>query len=315
MKRSVSRAAWVVVFGLAALFTRDGLARAPVFSGGEGDGDELDRRIDDASVKVRADRPWKAPESPCGNPIQCASYRPYCGRSNWRASVTPFFWAPAMHGSTTIRGQQIDVDSSISETLEGVFDNFNFAGMVQFEVGWCRWSVLVDLMYVHLGNEEQIGGVVLPAADLEWDYEELTTQAMLGYRFARLPLGCGNKCFRPSVTFDALAGFRYYYYEGSIDIDPGPFVRDTQSWADPVVGVRMLFNVAPSVTFNVVADIGGFGVGSDLSWRLVAGINWNVNRCFALNAGWAILDVDYENGSFAYDVQQSGPYLGATFRF
>jgi hypothetical protein len=35
----------------------------------------------------------------------------------------------------------------------------------------------------------------------------------------------------------------------------------------------------------------------------------------SLGVGWAILDVDYENGGFAYDVNQSGPYLAATFRF
>jgi hypothetical protein len=35
----------------------------------------------------------------------------------------------------------------------------------------------------------------------------------------------------------------------------------------------------------------------------------------SLDAGWAILDVDYENGDFGYDVRQSGPYLAVTFRF
>jgi hypothetical protein len=100
-----------------------------------------------------------------------------------------------------------------------------------------------------------------------------------------------------------------------VDLDPGPDEDGRQTWVDPIVGFRALFHVTPRLTFNLLANIGGFGLGSYLSWELIGGLSYDVGNCVSLIAGWAILDVDYENGSFGYDVTMSGPYLGATFRF
>jgi hypothetical protein len=315
MKRSLSRAAVVVWAFVLALWTAESRACNPTPAPG-GSGDEIDERIDEASAKLRANKPWRLPgETGPASPIALESYRPAASsRNRWTFSLTPFAWAPAMCGSMTVRDRKVDVDNSIVESVEDVIDNFELAAMLRFEARYCKWSILVDLIYVDLGNDDTINIPGVPQIDAEWDTKQLTLQAMLGYEFARLPLGCGGRCFRPNVTFDALAGFRFYYMEGSIDLDPGPSFDSSRSWADPVVGIRALFHVTSALTFNVNADIGGFGIGSDLSWRLVAGVDYNLNRCVSIDAGWAILDVDYEDGSFAYDVRQSGPYLGVTFR-
>jgi hypothetical protein len=82
-----------------------------------------------------------------------------------------------------------------------------------------------------------------------------------------------------------------------------------------VVGLRAIFRLTPDLSVGVLANVGGFGIGSDLSWQLVGGIDWSVGRCVSLNAGWMVLDLDYEDGDFRYDVRMSGPYLGVTFRF
>lgn len=313
MTRLNSRLAALAV--VLASVASTGLACPPLTPGGEGD-DELAGRIDDAMAKVRPDLAWRS----CGataaaNPVALADWRPRSSPGNgWQFAFTPFFWAPAMHGSVTVGGQTVDVDNTIIESLEGVFDNFEFAAMGRFEAHHCKWSILVDLLYLKVGNESDanVAGVPIEA---EWDLKDLTLQAMLGYQFACLPLGCPTGCFTPSVTFDALAGFRLYYLDSEIDLDPGPDFDESKTWVDPVVGVRALFHVTPRLTFNVSADIGGFGVGSDLSWRAIAGLDYRINRCVSIDVGWAVLDVDYEDGGFAYDVNESGPYLGATFRF
>ena len=164
-----------------------------------------------------------------------------------------------MCGSLTVDGRKVDVDNSIVESVEDVIDNFELAAMLRFEARYCKWSVLVDLIYVNLGNVDEIAVPGAGQIDADWETKQLTLQAMVGYEFARLPLGCGGRCFRPNVTFDALAGFRFYYMEGSIDFDPGPSFDDSRSWADPVVGVRALFHVTPALTFNVKPTSGDSG--------------------------------------------------------
>jgi hypothetical protein len=304
-----------------ALLAASFLAPAAFGAAGPG-GDELDQRIDNAAANVKRDRPWRTggPEAVAPAP-RLGTYDPAAAnvmaqrQAKWRFSFTPFFWAPAMHGNTTVGNQTVDVDASIGDVLQSVFDNFEFAAMGRFEANYCRWSVLLDVIYLNLGNEDDVN---LPGAgqiDADWEFHELIAQGLIGYRFAELPLGCGNACFRPTVTFDALAGVRYYHFKSEINLDPGPNFDATKNWADPVVGVRTLFHVTPALSFNVMANIGGFGVGSDLSWELIAGVDYKLTNCISLTAGWAILDIDYESGGFGYDVTMSGPYLGATFRF
>jgi hypothetical protein len=207
----------------------------------------------------------------------------------------------------------VDVDLSIGENLENTFKNFDFAAMLRFEASRCRWTIIGNLIYIGVGNDDTIGAAA--PIDVDWDTTTLIAEGLVGYRFAQWSLGCGSACFKPTASLDALAGFRLYHLSADIDLSPGPDGSGDQTWVDPVVGLRALFHVTPSLTFNVMGNVGGFGIGSDLSWELIAGLSWQVGRCVSIDAGWAVLDIDYENGSFGYDVNMSGPYLGATFRF
>ena len=66
---------------------------------------------------------------------------------------------------------------------------------------------------------------------------------------------------------------------------------------------------------TAVGDIGGFGVGSDLTWQAIGTLDYAVNDRLELRAGYRALSVDYEDGKFLYDVLMQGPILGATYRF
>jgi hypothetical protein len=64
-----------------------------------------------------------------------------------------------------------------------------------------------------------------------------------------------------------------------------------------------------------VADVGGFGVGSDTSWEAIATLNYRLRDWLWLRAGYRHLEVDYEDGGFVHDVQMSGPMMGAGLQF
>jgi hypothetical protein len=67
------------------------------------------------------------------------------------------------------------------------------------------------------------------------------------------------------------------------------------------------------------ADIGGFGVGSDLTWSALAALDWSLSESFGLVFGYRALDTDYSDGSgenrFAFDMLVSGPLLGLRYNF
>ena len=283
-------------------------------SGGD---DDLDRKIDSAMVGVRSDRPWHVPGSPSmNNPIQLRSYAPASAvtienrqMARWRYSLTPFFWTPGISGTIQAGNNSVNVDESIGEFLSSVIDNFDFAAMARFEADYCRWSILFDFIYIGLGDTESGQTPAGAPVNVDWTYDSLIADLFAGYRFAEVPLGCGDACFKPTATFDALAGFRGYHFEVSVDLDPGPDADGSRNWVDPVVGARALFHVTPALTFNAMANIGGFGVGSDLSWQLIVGLDYKVANCVSLDAGWAVLSIDYQHGNANYDLTLSGPYL------
>jgi opacity protein-like surface antigen len=46
------------------------------------------------------------------------------------------------------------------------------------------------------------------------------------------------------------------------------------------------------------ADIGGFGAGSDLTYQLLVGVNWQFAKSATAKAGYRYLYQDYEHDGF-----------------
>lgn len=77
----------------------------------------------------------------------------------------------------------------------------------------------------------------------------------------------------------------------------------------------MIFDVGGGFAIPLYADVGGFGVGSDLTWQLFGGVTYRFNQTVSAALGYRHLDVDYEKDSFVWNVSFSGPVIGALFRF
>ncbi len=68
------------------------------------------------------------------------------------------------------------------------------------------------------------------------------------------------------------------------------------------------------------ADIGGFGISdTDLTWSVTGGFDYRPWEKTSLKFGWRYYSIDYattlNDGAFAYDISEHGPYAAVTFRF
>lgn len=101
-----------------------------------------------------------------------------------------------------------------------------------------------------------------------------------------------------------------------------------ESWTDPIAGAEFRYALATSWEIAGRGDVGGFGVGSQLSWSLEATLQWNVGRHFGVTGGYRVFDTDYENEwthtfsggdsvtvTDTYDTRIDGPTLGLTFHW
>lgn len=114
--------------------------------------------------------------------------------------------------------------------------------------------------------------------------------------------------------------------ERTLEIEFGRALANANSgdmeWVDPFVGARIRHEFGGGQMLTLVADVGGFGAGSDFSWQTIATYAFDVN-CFGapINTvvGYRALAVDYsEDGAFGdngIDLIEHGPILGFNLRW
>ena len=242
---------------------------------------------------------------------------PYFLTAPWKFSVEPYLWIPAMHGDVTVRGQTADVDVSVGDTLDLLFDDFKIGALGRFEARKGELLLTFDLMYLSL--EDETSTVRGRSADVSTKF--LITEFGAGYRLATVPLGPD---VYPALAADVLAGGRYVSLEAGIETSGGRRfggidVEREVDWIEPFVGGRLLLTLSPRVAFAVRGDAGGFGVGSELTWNIVGTLQYSLSRCCTLAAGYRAMSIDYVQDSgasrFRLDVHMHGPLLGVVFRF
>ena len=238
---------------------------------------------------------------------------------NWNIAFTPYFWAAELDGDATLRGRTGPVEASFSDLL----DNLDIAFMGRLEAWKGEWGLFVDGLYMDLGSEFSTPrGLVSGDIDVKMTILEFG----LGYHLWETQVG---KEGSQRLSFDLLGGGRYFNLEGELDIKTnGPLAdivsgrtfRGRQEWVDPIIGGRLKWDIDEKLAAAVRFDFGGFDIGgSNLTWNLVAGIDYKLKDNMSLKAGYRILDIDYDSGSgnkeFGLDAQFRGPIFGLTIKF
>jgi hypothetical protein len=95
---------------------------------------------------------------------------------------------------------------------------------------------------------------------------------------------------------------------------PGFDVSQRKTWAAPVVGVRGVANITQKFFLAGKFDIGGAGIGADLTTQLYGAAGYSFTKHFALLGGYRWLQVDYDDDEgFLFDTQMNGIMIGAKF--
>jgi hypothetical protein len=221
--------------------------------------------------------------------------------SQWSHTVEIYLMGPSLDGSVGIGPIDGDVDvdaGAVFDALDGAFLG-TYVGEAE------RWGVLVDLAYMDL-KEDGAGpqGAV--------NYEVNVKQTIFGL--------VGT--YRLTDTLQFTFGGRYVDVSNRLTLT-GPNQQGggkaSESWFDPTVGLRYVAPLGEKWVFNGAADIGGFGVGSDLTWYWAANIAYRMTQRSSIYAGYRYIDFDYEDGAgrdrFKFDMAQHGPLAGFRFEF
>jgi len=224
---------------------------------------------------------------------------------DWQFAVAPYLWAAGINGklATLPPAPAVEVDLGFDDILK----NFNMGFMMLTEARNDRFAALLDLTFTQLEAKADTRGVLFSSVKLVSTvaFGSLTG----GYRIVSEPGG----------FIEPFVGGRLWYVDTEVklkgNIANSRKGSETEIWFDPIVGVRARLNLGSDIFLTGYVDVGGFGVGSDLTWQVYGGAGYQFSSRWSAFAGYRYLSVDYKKGGFVYDIDQHGPMLGAAYRF
>lgn len=220
--------------------------------------------------------------------------------SQWTFSTTSYVWFSGLNGTVGVKGHKARVSLVFSDILS----NMDASGMLSFQGHNGNQYFFFDGMYLDLSDTEQVSPTVFT------DVGMTTTrlQAAWGVRVKEWE----------SSSLHVFAGLRYWNLKNELTIRTAsaPLRRftDTQSWLDPLVGIRFSTRLSPKLSFTAIVDAGGFGMGSDFTWGGMVDFSWRLSERTSLEVGYRYLYVDYEKDGFLMDAYNDGLFIGFTWK-
>ncbi|HET9253506.1 MAG TPA: hypothetical protein VFP58_15440 [Candidatus Eisenbacteria bacterium] len=217
--------------------------------------------------------------------------------------VSLYLLGAAMTGDVAVGFVQADLNVGFDEIVDHM--EFGVMGFGRLRSG--HWSFTAEFMYMGLGASKDFASS---------NFDQWIAEPRIGYRV--------------TPWLEPLAGVRYNSLSGEVIGSLGRNPSGTQDWWDPIVGATATVPVSRAVSLALHGDIGGFGVGSDLTWQAHPYVDWVFMPNASLQAGYRWLDVDYEfskpapgraipwlgsgDYDFRWDVLTQGPQVGVTVR-
>jgi hypothetical protein len=209
--------------------------------------------------------------------------------SDWSYEIIPFVWAASLDGREGVNGSNADVSASFKDLLEFV----NVGASMRFTARREPVDWFGEASYVEL--EDNIG---TPAGTLRVRSAQTYGELGLSYEI--------------NSTVALYGGLRFQQLDTRLNI-PGAQFSDSKSWVDGIAGVRWTPVISDHWVGWARADLGAGG--SNLVWLAEAGVGYRWGRSWGAYLAYRVLDTDYEQGGFLYDVRQQGLMIGFGIRF
>lgn len=218
----------------------------------------------------------------------------------WRFSLAPYLWMPR----TTMSLDVGQLSGSTTIDFVDVLPQLHFAFASHFEATIDRWTAFGDLFYMSMGQSEPSVSVNL---------QQLFFEFGATYRLGPVSLGRAGR-----LTFEPLAGGRLIWVDVSLGF-PNQKVSNSAAVIDPMIGGRLAYHITDTLALWFRGDAAGFGVGTELTVNLIAGLEWRFHPRASALVGWRYMDIDLEKDSGSNtlnaDIEMNGPFLGVNFHF
>ncbi|MCB1494435.1 MAG: hypothetical protein KDJ86_01510 [Bauldia sp.] len=256
--------------------------------------------------------------------------------NGWEVSITPYGWMAGISGDLGVAGRTLQINANFYDLLTK--SDYLIPVMGYTELRKDRFAIFADGFYTQMkfSKSNMITKNPFAKANLTLKSKAAVTQTLAfaeggaSYEVARWQGPMGD------TGLEVLGGARYWYssIDTSLKINgtvkfgnlglkkKGKYAVAKSGdidWVDPVIGARISQEFANMQKFELLGDIGGFGVGSEFSWQVYAGYTkgYQVGQAIlAWTLGYRALAANYEAKSGnSLDFVLHGPIAGFTVRW
>jgi hypothetical protein len=221
----------------------------------------------------------------------------------WQFNITGYLWMSGIDmGVTGPNGRTVSQNYGFLDIMNHLH-GMPFMGAA--EVRYDRFGILADLIHLPVGGHFQTDNVLFRGGGVNLN---TTIGTVIGlYRLVLDNAG----------TLDVGGGIRAYGLSATTSLRSGLLPgRSVSSWAattDPVISMRGHVNIGNGFGVDAYGDVGGFGVGTKLSWQLIGAVDYQVNQSINLKLGYRYLQADLEKKEATIKI--GGPFLAMSYRF
>jgi hypothetical protein len=225
----------------------------------------------------------------------------------WNFLTDFYLMFPYMDGETG-KGDLLSVP--VDAKPGDIFSKLKMAAMLYFEAKTDKWAITSDLVYMNL-HQTVTPGIVYHSGEVI--AKEFIWEPAGLYRIVPFwEVGIGGRITSLSTDIDAR---KNVFPAGTEAVT----ASGSKTWFDPVLITRLSADINDKWLFQVRGDVGGFGIGSDLTWQIQAYSGYRFTKVFQLTAGYRVLSNDYDKGEgserFVFNVKQFGPVIRFGFNF
>ncbi len=191
-------------------------------------------------------------------------------------------------------------------SFDDALSNLDFAFMGSFVASNGQWSLIGDYMHTDLSFSQTASGPF--GSDLDSSFRTQIFSGYVGYRLQDTT----------DLTMDLVGGFRWFGTDSEITATtPGGASATTvadDDWIDPVIGLRGRARLSDRWAASGFVDYGGFRSDSE-TWQVLVTADYAINDNWVLRGGYRYISVDHDIYDNDFSFSQSGPLIGATYRF
>lgn len=244
--------------------------------------------------------------------VSAQSPKPLPDTDSWSSpsyalQATPYAWITGLSGDSSPfkRAPTLDIEKSFSD----VFHDLRAAAFINTWARRDRYVLNSDLLYVNTRESEVVGGLPLVGA----------AEGTVDTRLFMASLQGGYRVYdSEQASMDALVGLSVWDIRTRAHLTTAGRTKHHQesfSWVDPTIGLRAFYRFTPELSTQAQVHLGGFDVGSRMSYQATLTLNYDLSDNFSVAAGYKMLNVNYRRSGHVFDTRMSGPVIGLTWRY